>query len=279
MCKLLFQREPIRDGGYTMQVWQAALLALFCYLGALTTPWVLGTTGGWYVITRPLVAGFIAGLILGDVQTGVLIGVAVQGVFIALITPGGTVPQDLSFVSYLGIPLALVAHASPGVAVSLSVGFGVIGVAAWQILSVGNAAWAHVCDRYAEEGNIAGIIRVNYLAQIGTFVLRGVVPFLVLLLGAGFAQNLISFLNNQVPWLITYFSLLGGALPAVGIAILLLQIAPAARLLIWFLLGWVLVVYLKVPTVGVAVIGTLAAIIYYRYFSRLDTENTEAQNV
>jgi PTS system mannose-specific IIC component len=231
------------------------------------------------VITRPLVAGFIAGLILGDVQTGVLIGVAVQGVFIALITPGGTVPQDLSFVSYLGIPLALVAHASPGVAVSLSVGFGVIGVAAWQILSVGNAAWAHVCDRYAEEGNIAGIIRVNYLAQIGTFVLRGIVPFLVLLLGAGFAQNLISFLNNQVPWLITYFSLLGGALPAVGIAILLLQIAPAARLLIWFLLGWVLVVYLKVPTVGVAVIGTLAAIIYYRYFSRLDTENTEAQNV
>jgi len=136
-----------------------------------------------------------------------------------------------------------------------------------------------VCDRYAEEGNIAGIIRVNYLAQIGTFVLRGVVPFLVLLLGAGFAQNLISFLNNQVPWLITYFSLLGGALPAVGIAILLLQIAPAARLLIWFFLGWVLVVYLKVPTVGVAVIGTLAAIIYYRYFSRLDTENTEAQNV
>jgi PTS system mannose-specific IIC component len=230
-------------------------------------------------VTRPLVAGFIAGLILGDVQTGVLIGVAVQGVFIALITPGGTVPQDLSFVSYLGIPLALVAHASPGVAVSLSVGFGVIGVAAWQILSVGNAAWAHVCDRYAEEGNIAGIIRVNYLAQIGTFVLRGIVPFLVLLLGAGFAQNLISFLNNQVPWLITYFSLLGGALPAVGIAILLLQIAPAARLLIWFLLGWVLVVYLKVPTVGVAVIGTLAAIIYYRYFSRLDIEKTEAQNV
>src|SRR5258708_3151641 len=279
MCKLLFQREPIRDGGYTMQVWQAALLALFCYLGALTTPWVLGTTGGWYVITRPLVAGFIAGLILGDVQTGVLIGVAVQGVFIALITPGGTVPQDLSFVSYLGIPLALVAHASPGVAVSLSVGFGVIGVAAWQILSVGNAAWAHVCDRYAEEGNIAGIIRVNYLAQIGTFVLRGVVPFLVLLLGAGFAQNLISFLNNQVPWLITYFSLFGVPLPSVGISLLLLQIAPSSRLLICFFLGSVLVWYLKIPKVGVVVLRELVRHLYYQYFSRLDTENTEAQNV
>jgi len=104
-----------------------------------------------------------------------------------------------------------------------------------------------------------------------------VLPFFVLLLGSGFAQNLISFLNVQVPWLITYFSLLGGALPAVGIAILLLQIAPSARLLVWFLLGWVLVVYLKVPTVGVAVIGVLVALIYYWFFSRMEIETTQPQ--
>lgn len=69
-----------------MTVLQAAILALFCYLGALTTPWILGTTGGWYVITRPLVAGLISGLVLGDVRLGVLTGVAVQAVYIGLIT-------------------------------------------------------------------------------------------------------------------------------------------------------------------------------------------------
>ena len=90
-----------------MAWWQAAVLALFCYLGALTTPWALGTSGGWYVITRPLVAGLISGIVLGDVTKGVLIGIAVQLVFIALITPGGAVPADLSFASYLGIPLAM----------------------------------------------------------------------------------------------------------------------------------------------------------------------------
>src|SRR6266851_5253086 len=105
MCSILSN-----EGGFTMQVWQAALIGLLCYLGALTTPWALGTTGGWYVLTRPLVAGFLCGLILGDVKTGVLIGIAVQGVFIALITPGGSVPADLSFASYLGIPLALVLY-------------------------------------------------------------------------------------------------------------------------------------------------------------------------
>lgn len=260
-----------------MQVWQAALIGLLCYLGALTTPWALGTTGGWYVITRPLVAGFLCGLILGDIKTGVLIGIAVQGVFIALITPGGSVPADLSFASFLGIPFAIVSHAEPSVAVSLAVALAAIGVAAWQILSVGNAAWAHVCDRYAEEGNLAGIIRVNYLAQAGTFLLRGVLPFVILALGSGFAQDLVSFLSTNVPWLVTYLGLLGGALPAVGIAILLLQIAPAARLFVWFMLGWVLVVYFKVPTVGVAVIGVLVALIYYRFFSRMDIEADTVQ--
>ena len=258
-----------------MNALQAAILALFCYLGALTTPWALGTTGGWYVITRPLVAGLISGIVLGDVTTGVLIGIDVQGPFIGLITPGGTVPADLSFVSYLGIPLALAARASPEVAVSLSVGFGVIGVAAWQILSVGNAAWAHLCDRYAEEGDLNGIIRVNYLAQIGTFLLRGVLPFIVLLIGSQGAQGLIDFLQTQVPWFIDFLGVIGGVLPAVGIAILLLQITPSVSMLVWFLLGWVAVAVLKVPLVSAAVIGAIVAIIYYQYLSRIG-ERTEA---
>lgn len=258
-----------------MNVLQAAILALFCYLGALTTPWALGTTGGWYVITRPLVAGLVSGLVLGDVPTGVIIGIAVQGVFIGLITPGGTVPADLSFVSYLGIPLAMVAGADPEVAVSLAVGFGVIGVAAWQVLSVGNAAWAHLCDRYADEGNLNGIIRVNYLAQIGTFVLRGILPFIILLAGATVADGLINFLQNSIPWLVEFLGVLGGALPAVGIAILILQIAPNFRMIIWFLLGWVLVAFLKLPTIGVAVLGALLAVVYYLYFSRVEAEAAE----
>jgi len=175
----------------------------------------------------------------------------------------------------------MVAHAKPDVAVSLSVGFGVIGVAAWQILSVGNAAWAHIDDRFAAEGDLQGIIRSNYLAQVGTFALRGILPFFVLLLGSGFAQNFIDFLNNQVPWLVQYLGILGGALPAVGIAILLLQIAPSARMLVWFLLGWVLITYFKIPLVGVAVVGALVAVIYYLYLSRIEVESTttEAQRV
>ena len=96
-----------------MQLWQAALIGLFAYLGRNQVPWLFGTTGGWYGIGRPLVAGTIIGYILGDVKTGVLCGIAVQAIFIGQITPGGAMPSDLNLASFVGIPLAIVAGGSP----------------------------------------------------------------------------------------------------------------------------------------------------------------------
>ena len=85
----------------------AILIGLLCYLGALSSPWLLGLTGGWYLITRPLVSGMLVGLILGDMKTGIIIGVAVQAVYIAMVTPGGSMPADLNFVAYPAIALGI----------------------------------------------------------------------------------------------------------------------------------------------------------------------------
>ena len=60
---------------------------------------------GNYTLGRPLVAGLIVGLIMGDVQTGIYLGAAIQVVYIALVTPGGTVSADVRAISYIGIPL------------------------------------------------------------------------------------------------------------------------------------------------------------------------------
>ena len=75
---------------------QALLIGIFAYLGRNQVPWLFGTTGGFYAVGRPLVAGAIIGLIMGDVQTGVLCGVAVQALFIGQIVPGGAMPSDLN---------------------------------------------------------------------------------------------------------------------------------------------------------------------------------------
>ena len=112
-----------------MTIVQAALIGLFAYLGRNQVPWLCGTTCGWYGIGRPLVAGLICGVILGNVTAGVLCGVAVQAIFIGQITPGGAVPSDLNLAAYIGIPLAIVAGGSSDMAVALAIPVGALGVA------------------------------------------------------------------------------------------------------------------------------------------------------
>ncbi|SUI68353.1 Uncharacterised protein [Serratia quinivorans] len=40
---------------------EATLIGILCYLGALSSPWLLGLTGGWYILSRPLVSGMLVG--------------------------------------------------------------------------------------------------------------------------------------------------------------------------------------------------------------------------
>ena len=91
---------------------QAIILGIFACLSSM--PGMGGTTIGNYTLGRPLVAGLVCGIVLGDIQAGVLVGAAMQVVYIALVTPGGTVSADVRAVSYIGIPLAMLALNSYG---------------------------------------------------------------------------------------------------------------------------------------------------------------------
>ena len=96
-----------------MTLFQALLIGLFAYLGSKRTPWFFGVTGGWNMIGRPLVAGLIVGIILGDVTNGVIAGAMVQALFIGQITPGGAMPADVNWAAYIGIPLQQYTYSVP----------------------------------------------------------------------------------------------------------------------------------------------------------------------
>ena len=89
----------------TINVVQAALRGLCACLSSM--PGLGGTVFGNYTLGRPLIGGLVVGLILGNVPMGIMLGAAIQIVYIALVTPGGTVSADVRAISYIGIPLAM----------------------------------------------------------------------------------------------------------------------------------------------------------------------------
>ena len=59
-----------------MSVIQIIAISLFVYLGSIGS--IVGNTIGWYTLGRPLVASFVVGVIMGDLQTAMIVGIALQ---------------------------------------------------------------------------------------------------------------------------------------------------------------------------------------------------------
>ena len=110
---------------------------------------------------------------MGDVQTGIYLGAAIQVVYIALVTPGGTVSADVRAISYIGIPLSMVAVHSMGLnpaspegqamAVTLGSAVGTIGTVLFYGTATVNLVWQHMGWRALEKGDL----RKLYVVDMG----------------------------------------------------------------------------------------------------------------
>lgn len=241
---------------------QIALISLLAYLGAIGAPWILGTTGGFYTLGRPLVASALVGLILGDVKTALEVGILIQAMYIGIITPGAVMPFDVDYIGYITTALIILSKADPSIAPTLAVPVGLLGVTIWNIIWVINVYFAHRADGYAEKGVGSGIKAMNLGAQIVNFAMRFIPAFLILYFGRGFLQNLL----NMIPPIIThYLMVLGGILPALGIGILLNMIIKDKSYFGIFILGFMLVKYLNLPIIAIAVMGVVLAIFWFKF--------------
>lgn len=240
----------------------ALLTGIFCYLGAIETPWLFGMSGGFYVVGRPLVAGLLTGLAFGDVQAGVLCGLAVQGVFIANLSTGGATNSEITYASYGGIGLALATTKDPAVAVTLSVLIGqTFGLIFYNTRMALYSFWNKRADDAAERIDDRGIL-LNHLVypQITTFLIRAVPVFLAIFYGKG----LVDWLLSSVPQVVTdTISVLGGVLPALGIAMLMGIVIKEKAHLIFFFAGFVLMAFTDLNMIALVFIAALVCYIYY----------------
>lgn len=250
---------------------QAALLGLFACLSSM--PGLAGTSIGNYTLGRPLVGGLVCGLILGDLQTGIICGVAMQLVYIALVTPGGTVSADVRAVSYIGIPLAMVAIHAQGLspdsadaanlAKSMGTLVGTVGTVLFYGTATLNLAWQHIGWRAVEKGEFKKLYKVDWLYPWVSHIAFSFIPTLIMCkLGASAVTALKDALPMDGIPMKTLFTV-GALLPCVGIAILLKQIVDKVTDFIPFFVGFTLAASLGLNLVSCAVISLIFAVLFY----------------
>ena len=257
-----------------MTLIQAILIGIMSCTAASTIA-CLGTTVGNYTLNRPLVASLIVGLILGDVQGCILIGIPMQVMWIALVTPGGTVASDLRAVSYVGIPLAYVGARSAGLdyggeeayalASTISAMTGVLGITLFYGTAMMNLIWQHIGWARLDKGDFSIIGKVEVLFPlISHFVLSFLPVTLLCYYGSGAVEELFAALNTET-WYVQALLAVGAVLPSVGIAILLKSVVSKTSDLIFFLFGFTLAGSMGLGLIAAASVGAVFAFINYQF--------------
>ena len=249
-----------------MSIFQALLLALFGWMSSIYSPVLCGGLGGWYTLGRPLVSGMVIGIIMGDVQTGIIMGAAIQMLYIGLVTPGGAMPADVNFASWIGIPLAMAAGAGTEFALALAVPLSTLGVFAVYGLCAINLFFVHKQDAYIESGELDKAARIPIVGQITNIVLR-FIPILVI---NYFGADLVTKLVEIMPlWLTDILQIFANMLPLVGFMLLMRTLVKKDLDLIYFVLGFILV---SVANIGMIPIVIAALVIAYLEYQTSEKE-------
>lgn len=212
--------------------------------------------------TRPIITGPVVGLILGDLQTGLMIGAMVETMFLATVFVGTAVPPDTTMAAAIATAFAVFAGGETEVAIASALPIAVIGGLVTTLqYSLVNVAIMHIADKYAEKANVNGIVRMNYVALAFNAVFYGLPTFLAVYFGAEYVTPLIAMIPDNV---ITALGVGGGMLAAVGFAMLLTTVSNK-KVWPYFVVGYVCSAFLSINMLGIGVIA-LALVFLHNYF-------------
>ncbi len=237
-----------------MSVLQAALCAILYFLGRSSF-----FPAAYYTIYRPLIGGFLTGVILGDPVTGVMVGSTINLMYIGFISVGGALPGDMCLAGILGAALAISGGLDTEAALAIAVPIGLIGTLIFYLKMTGNAVFVRLIDHYIEAGKPEKIwIADVLLPQAFLFVITAVPCFLACYFGANYIQGLIDVLGGTV---LNVMTVIGGMMPALGIGLTLLYIYKGeAR--VFFFIGFLLVAYFNISLVTIGFFALCITVAY-----------------
>jgi len=240
---------------------QAALVGLGYYFS--NSPWIAGN-GGFFGLYRPLVAGFIVGIIFGDPVKGAEIGAAINLLYIGFISAGGSIPADPSVAGWVGTALAMAGGLDAASAITLGTAVGLLGTIIFFTRMSVDAAFAHRADAFAEKGDIGGVSRANWVwPQIFLFIISFFPATIAVYLGANVVGDAITWLGTNAPWVLRGFQIAGGLLPAIGIA-MNMRFIFRGSVMPYYFIGYILAVTAGsgINIVGIAIVGAALAWIH-----------------
>lgn len=220
---------------------------------------------------RSLVLALGVGLILGDVPTALQMGAIGELAFLGFgVSICGAAPPNQLGPGIVGTLLAITMKNSgvtPQEALSLSFPFAVAVQFLVTFSYTASTPFGALMNKEIKKGNFGKFKFYSHICIYFLFIFGFLVGF-----GSSISIETVQWLISLIPqWLMNGLSVAGGMLPAAGFAIILNKLTNGeAKYLAYAFLGYISVAYLKIPIMGITLVGGVFAI--YDYFSRQATK-------
>lgn len=220
---------------------------------------------------RPVVTGLVVGIILGNVETGLIAGATIEFVWMAMVPLAGAQPPNVVIGGILGTAFTILTNQAPTVAVGIALPFALVGQACVIMFFSLFSILSNKLDTIVGKGEDRKFEKCMYAWLAICFLIYFALVFIPLYFGADKAKELVDMLPG---WVMAGLSAIGGMMPAVGFA-MLLKTMFKVQYLPFFAIGFVGAAYLGLPVLAIAVISI--AIAAYDYM--IHEEKAEAVSV
>lgn len=224
---------------------------------------------------QPIVMGPVVGAILGNLELGLTVGATYQLLTIGNMPIGGAQPPNAVIGGIMATVLAVTSGLDPAVAAATAVPFALLGQYAVTVTFTVMSPLMSKADKYAEEANPKGIVRLNYFAMALLGLLFGVVVLIFFFAGSAVGKQI----SETIPkWLMNGLKVAGGMMKFVGFAILL-KVMLSKELWGFYFVGFALAIMINAAgNLGSSALLILSligfAIAYWDYQIQTKVKNT-----
>ncbi|MBS9782121.1 MAG: PTS N-acetylgalactosamine transporter subunit IIC [Gammaproteobacteria bacterium] len=213
-----------------------------------------------FFIFRPIIVATLTGAILGDLQTGLVVGGLTELAFAGLTPAGGVQPPNPVLAGVMGTVLAYTTGSSPQAAMALALPFSFLMQYVILFFYSAFTVFMNKADEAAENADINTIAKINLTLTVIVGCAYAVIVFLCVYIAQEPMKNLV---NSLPAWLTHGFEVTGGILPAVGFG-MLLKVLLKLEYVPYLIIGFVMASFLSFSNLlPIAAVGISLAMLMY----------------
>ncbi|MDD7544724.1 PTS mannose/fructose/sorbose transporter subunit IIC [Actinobacillus porcinus] len=208
---------------------------------------------------RPLVACTLIGLVLGDLQSGIIVGGMLEMLALGWMNVGAAMAPDAALASVIAAILVIKGGQDKTTAIAVAIPVAAAGQVLTIFVRTLTIFLQHKADDYATQANFRGI-ELCHFTGLALQALRVAIPTFAVALVAG--TDTVTNALNAIPEVVTRgLQIAGGFIVVVGYA-MVINMMRAGALMPFFFLGFVIASFSDYNLVGLGFLGACLALIY-----------------